>query len=222
MDRYIIFDMDGVLVDSEPFHFKVLKAVMNSLSIEFSKSYHDTLVGTANKPMWEKLIRDFDIPHSLEAMQSGHKDMFYRMLEGELLQPTPGIHDLLQRIRESGYGLSVASSSPKKLISLVMDQLGIGDYFDHLVSGEELERSKPFPDIFLKVASLYAEDTDKFLVIEDSRNGVHAAKAAEMHCIGYYNPNSGNQDLSKADLIIDDFDVLTGARINEIFTDGKS
>lgn len=93
----------------------------------------------------------------------------------------------------------------KKNIDLILKKLDIEKYFDFVVSGEQVVKGKPEPDIFLKVADHYGRQPNDCIVIEDSTNGVLAAKAAKMFCIGYYNPYSGNQDLTKADLIIDNF-----------------
>src|SRR5690606_3322721 len=110
----------------------------------------------------------------------------------------------------------LASSSPVKLINIIVDRLEIRHHFDYLVSGEEVERGKPFPDIFLKVAELYNIEPSDSLVIEDSHNGVLAAKAAGMTCIGYKNLNSGNQDLTKADIVIGHFDELSDKVLKEL------
>src|SRR5690606_5174684 len=92
-----------------------------------------------------------------------------------------------------------------KNIDLILQKLDIEKYFDFVVSGEQVVKGKPEPDIFLKVANHYSIHPKDCMVIEDSTNGVLAAKAANMFCVGYYNPSSGNQDLTKADLIIDSF-----------------
>lgn len=96
-----------------------------------------------------------------------------------------------------------------RLIEKFTNQLDITPFFDVMISGENVERSKPHPDIFLKVAEWYGVSPDKFWVIEDSKNGVQAAKSATMSCIGFYNPNSGSQDISKADIIIHSMSEIT-------------
>ena len=118
------------------------------------------------------------------------------------------LETLLADLKKNNFFLSIASSSPKKLIELITERLQIRHYFDILISGEEVENGKPHPDIFLKAASFYQKAPKFFTVIEDSTNGILAAKAAGMKCIAYRNPNSGKQDLSKADLIIDSFSEL--------------
>ena len=87
----------------------------------------------------------------------------------------------------------------------------MNQFFDVKVSGEEVENSKPAPDIFLRAAQLLNIRPEECLVFEDSRNGVVAAKAAGMQCIAFYNPNSGQQDLSRADKIIESFTEVDSA-----------
>ena len=208
--------MDGVLVDSEPFHQKVLENVFFELKLPFSESYHHTLTGMANNPMWDKIITDFNLNNSRDFYAGLHLENVYKTLETAQVPETKGIFSLINRLNDSGFRLSVASSSPKKLIEIFIGRMGLAAVFDFLVSGEEVANSKPFPDIFLKVAKNYQLETSRFLVIEDSKNGVHAAKAAGMKCVGYFNPNSGNQDLSKADLVIDDFGILSAEIIHNL------
>ncbi|WP_224483692.1 HAD family hydrolase [Robertkochia aurantiaca] len=200
--KHVIFDMDGVLVDSEPYHREVLSVCLEDLGHELSDEYYNSLVGTANRPMWERVKADFSLEKPLEKLIAVHKELFFQMLHKDKVQAVPGVQDVLEELNEKGFRLSLASSSPEKVIDAFMEILGFTRYFDHLVSGENIERSKPAPDIFLKVASLYDVAPSGFVVIEDSKHGVSAAKAAGMSCVGFVNPNSGNQDLSEADLLI--------------------
>ena len=210
MQPDIIFDMDGVLVDSEPFHKKIWKEVFNQLDLPFSETYHHTLTGTTGLFAWKKVIEDFQLSDTPERLINFHKEIFYKELENHDLKALPGVISLLKNLRANEFAMSLGSSSPKKLINIVVERLGIQNYFDYLVSGDEVENSKPAPDIFLKIAERYEQPVENFIVIEDSKNGVAAAKNAGMKCVGYVNENSGNQDLSMADLIIESFDELNG------------
>lgn len=216
MRDHFIFDMDGVLVDSEPGHQQILKEVFKELNLGFSVDYHQTLVGMAAVPMWEKIRLDFQIQTDARELMNFHKELMYVEMEQLKIPPVGGVIELLGRLEDMQIKMSLASSSPDKLINHFVDKFNIRSKFDFLVSGESLVRSKPFPDIFLKVADLYHLEPERFMVIEDSNNGVRAAKAAGMKCLGYANPHSGNQDLSMADDIISDFSALTHDRIKEL------
>ena len=99
----------------------------------------------------------------------------------------------------------VASSSSKSTIHLIIEKLRLSTYFQFLVSGTEVANGKPHPDIFLKAAQLHNVSPENCIVIEDSQNGIMGAKRAGMTCVGFRNPGSGQQDLSEADIVIDDY-----------------
>jgi HAD superfamily hydrolase (TIGR01509 family) len=101
--------------------------------------------------------------------------------------------------------LAVASSSHKRMIEYVLKKLEIIDFFDSIVGAEDIDRSKPDPEIFLMSAKRLNVKPEECIVVEDSKLGVEAAKKAGMKCLGYFNPSSGKQDLSKADFVADDF-----------------
>ncbi len=102
------------------------------------------------------------------------------------------------------YTLALASGSAPEVISDVVRSFGIEQCFLSMISGETIENCKPAPDIFLMSAKAIGIAPEECAVVEDSHNGVLAAKAAGMMCIGYINPHSGKQDLSMADYVIDD------------------
>lgn len=208
MHRYLIFDMDGVLVNSEPFHKKVLQAALKDLGRSLEDDYYNSLVGMANREMWMKIRDDFKLTTPVDDLMAEHLKLLYVMLEKTDLPVPAGMSQLQTRLRALGVHCSLASSSPPRLIRAVVDGLGIADLLDHMVSGEEVEKSKPEPDIFLKVSAYYGVDPAAFWVIEDSAHGVSAALAAGMRCVGYRNPDSGDQDLSRAHRVISHFDQL--------------
>ena len=118
------------------------------------------------------------------------------------VDPVPHVKEVLDRFKLEGKHLSLASSSGRKLIEIFTEQVGIKHYFEVIMSGDDVKYSKPNPEIFLKVAEWYDLPPTQFTVIEDSTNGVKAAKSAGMHCIGFQNPLSGGQNLQEADRII--------------------
>ncbi len=201
--------MDGVLVDSEPIHMKILNEYLLTLgATSVSLEYYFSLVGMGGLLIWQKLIKDFNLHGGASDLYISHKEYFYSVIEAHEIVPVKGVVQFLDRLKKENYFISLGSSSPVRLIDHSVRKIGIRDYFDYLVSSEHVKHGKPYPDIFLKVAELYNMEPSHFLVIEDSHNGVLAAKAAGMTCIGYNNPNSGNQDLTKADIIIGDFNEL--------------
>ncbi|WP_340065411.1 HAD family phosphatase [Ascidiimonas aurantiaca] len=218
MQYHLIFDMDGVLVDSEPFHQSVLQSVCDRIGIRIDKPYYTTLVGMGDLQLWSKLIDDFDLDKSPDWYISFHKKLLYEALPSADVTPMPYVLDLIEELAAHNFRLSLGSSSPVKVINTFVEKLKIVSYFDHLVSREHVSQGKPHPDIFLEVARRYGLPPEEFLVIEDSYNGVCAATSAGMRSVGYIHPNSGKQDLSNAVMVIDSFSCISAQRLKEMYT----
>ena len=201
-NNYIIFDMDGVLLDSEPMHQEIIYETFQLEGIPFDKAYIQTLTGMSAFPMWEKVKRDAQRLESVEELIKFHRDYFFKRLPEVKVPLVPHVKDVLEKFKNEGKHLSLASSSGHKLIDIFTQQTNIAHYFEVIMSGDDVKYSKPNPEIFLKVAQWYRLPATQFTVIEDSTNGVKAAKSANMKCIGFDNPLSGGQDLSQADLLI--------------------
>ena len=112
--------------------------------------------------------------------------------------------------------LILASSSSKVTIERIFARFGLHPYFTHIISGEDFPKSKPHPAIFLHAASLSVATKENCIIIEDSTNGIKAAHAAEIYCIGYDSVNSKLQDYSLANSVISHFDELTFEKIKRI------
>lgn len=217
-DRCIIFDMDGVLINSEPLHFDFESKFFKSLGITVSRDQHETFVGTTAKTMWTIIKQTHNLPYSVsELILKGQSDFLIYLENIKFLEPVQGITGLLKRLIDAGYNLALASSSPHLLINYILSNCNLDKYFVVRVSGDDVNSGKPDPEIFLKTAELAGVKPKDCLVIEDSANGVHAAVKAGMKCIGYSNPGSGNQDLSEANLIIKSFQKLTISTIEGLF-----
>lgn len=205
MTEAVIFDMDGVIIDSEKEHFKANLQLFARLGIDPSLLDYDSFVGLSSRLMWQEIKAKCSLEQSVDQLiDLGNKNIVAHFKDLNL-KPMPGLLDLLDYVNERSMRLAVASSSPKALINLVVDNLGIREYFNLLVSGDEVPRGKPFPDIYIRTAALLQVTPPNCVVIEDSNNGLRAAKTANMRCIGYQNPASGNQDLSQSDLVVSSF-----------------
>lgn len=200
--NYIIFDMDGVLLDSEPMHQEIIYETFQLEGIPFDKAYIQTLTGMSAFPMWEKVKHDAQRSESVEELIKFHRDYFFKRLPEVKVPLVPHVKDVLENFKNEGKHLSLASSSGRRLIDIFTQQTNIAHYFEVIMSGDDVQYSKPNPEIFLKVAQWYGLPATQFTVIEDSTNGVKAAKSAGMQCVGFQNPLSGGQDLSQADSVI--------------------
>lgn len=215
--KAVIFDMDGVLVDSEPLHFMVDSMVLAKLKIKAPAGYLDRFVGYTNPAMWRQIREDYNITGTIDELVELQMSTKLAYLQESDLQAIKGIPELLQAIKEAGLPTIIASSSPRSFIEGVIKKIGVEHYFDSWISGEEVENSKPEPDVFLKAAELIGVDPADCVVIEDSRSGTLAAGKAGMRCIGFQNVHSGNQDLSQADLIVDEIGEISLECMRELF-----
>jgi len=197
-----IFDMDGVIIDSEPIHFEIDTKTMKHFGVEISNKELEKYVGMTNPEMWKLIKDDYNITESINEIinyQLGNK---IKILRESNIEPIEGIKELIFQLKNENISIAVASSSPRKFIQEVLIKFNLIDCFQYIVSGEEVAKGKPAPDIYIEAAKQLGVNTEHCIVIEDSRNGVLAAKNAGMKCIGYRNINSGNQNLSQADIVI--------------------
>jgi HAD superfamily hydrolase (TIGR01509 family) len=206
MLRAVIFDMDGVVVDSQPYHFAVEEKIFQELGFAVTLEESHSFVGMAGDKMWSYVKDKFELQQSLEELMEFDNRVrieYFSSLEN--VKPMPGIVELLEYLNKSDIKTALASSSSIEVINIFISKIGLGHYFHKTISGDSVKRGKPDPDIFIHAAKALQEELEDCIVIEDSANGVKAAKLAGMKCIGFRNANSGDQDLSLADMVIDDF-----------------
>ncbi len=218
MLKGIIFDMDGVLINSEPFHFQVWKETLKARGIHIDYEVYKPCIGSTVGFLMELLHEHYQVDVQDTALIAEMKSMKKKMIE-ERGYPSliPWVKEFLERLQEAGYVLAVASSSPLSYIRNVTEHWGIDRYFQKLVSGETVKHPKPAPDVFLKTAEILGLSPEECLVIEDSENGCKAAKAAGMACMAYYNPDSGKQDLSTAFALVEGFEEVDSAFVEKIY-----
>ncbi len=217
MLKAVIFDMDGVIIDSEPLHAKAAILALKQYHVDISIDYCSQFIGSTTLHMCQRMVSEFSLPVSPEELLKANKDWKEALRSSEGYPAVPYVIDTIKNLYSHGLKLFIASSSPAEDIKYVMDSLHINDYFEGYVSGMEFERPKPAPDIFLAAARLLGITPEECIVIEDSKNGVNAAYAAGMTCIGYCNPNSGDQDLSKASYLVEGFDEVDYEFIHRVY-----
>jgi len=213
----IIFDMDGVIIDSEPIHRMMQEEMFNKLGITLTDQEHFAYVGKSTKNMWEDLRTKFNLHQSIEDLLAQDKEKYFAYLRKNEMQPIPGVYDFIKECYNHNYMLILASSASMENIDIVLNLFSLSTYFTYKISGAELLHSKPHPEIFLKACSLANVTPENCLVIEDSENGVNAAKTAGMFCVGFQSPHSGNQNLINSDWIINSFKEINVAKIKERF-----
>lgn len=215
--KAVLFDMDGVLVDSEVLHGKAAVNTLEQVGLAVTLEYCFKFIGSTTSKMMQTIINEFNLPCTLEQLLTLYREEKHKLLETEGYDRIPYTKDLIISLKERGIKLAIASSSTLDEIHYVTNSFGIHSYFDKIISGATLEHPKPAPDIYLKAASELGVERDECLVIEDSMFGVMAAVAASMPVIGFINKNSGNQDLSKADILIEGFEEIDLHFLNQVY-----
>ncbi len=213
--KAVIFDMDGVIIDSEPLHQKVEEELLEDLGGTMTASDKESFVGTTDYHMWSTMKERFDLSQSVEEMIASKKDRFLNQIHTIYL--VDGFKKVLSQLKEEGYLIALASSNNRKAVDQIVKQFDLTKDFELTMSGEDVANGKPHPEIFLKTAEAMGVTPANCLVIEDAKNGVEAAKAAGMKCIGLDNPNSGPQDLSGADIVLKDYQEFDLEAIKELF-----
>lgn len=208
MLKAVIFDMDGVLIDSEPVHFQANKEILKEMGIDLSYNYYKQFIGSTLTHMWEVLKVDYNITKPIDVLNKMSEEYSNRIIGEEGYRIIKGACELIKMFSFNGLKVSIASSSGRNKIKNVIEYLGVSNEINEYVSGNEVENPKPHSDIFVEASKRLGLAANECIVIEDSENGVNAAKSAGMACIGFINPNSGEQNLSKADYLVEDFTGL--------------
>lgn len=208
MLKAVIFDMDGVLIDSEPIHFETDVNVLKKFDKHLDFEYYKKFIGTTMRKIWENIKEEYELPLSVDELIDLSEIEKKKIIEESGYREIKGVANLIKDISINKYLLAVASSSPYEYIQTVTNAIDVNKYFKEILSGENFKFPKPAPDIFLETAKRLNVDPSECLVIEDSKNGVKSAKAAGMVCLGFVNPNSGDQDLSDADYLIQGFEEI--------------
>ena len=217
MIHTVIFDMDGVIVDTEPVHRYAYFKHFEELNISVTEPLFASLTGNSTRNVFQKLKELFTLPYEVEDLIQRKRTLFNDAFDTKTdLYLLEGVEELIKDLHHNGIQLILASSASKVTIDRVFKRFQLNQYFTDIVSGEDFPKSKPHPAIFEHAASLSKAPINECIVIEDSSNGVEASVAAGIFCIGYNSEHSKLQDLSKAQLIINHFNELSSKKIKKL------
>ena len=214
----VIFDMDGVIVDSE-IHWKTLEGYfLQSLIPTWTSADQDKIIGLGVHDLYTLLISQYGLQKTKQQFLELYQEMANKIY-GQKVSLIAGFSDLLTTLNKNNIPVALASSSPRSWINIMLRRFGLQASFRVVVSADELEgEGKPSPAIYLLTAQRLGVSPTSCIAIEDSKNGVLSAKNAGMFCIGFRNGFNEEQDLSKADMIIHGFAELEWQTLQQLLT----
>ena len=209
--KCVIFDMDGLIIDSEEIHKKAYYETFVSIGVDVSDDLYKTLTGSSTINAFQKLINHFNLTLIPQDLVLAKRKRYVNFFENDpTLHLVKGIEELIKHCYNKGLTLILASSSAMVNIDRVFNRFDLHSYFTAKISGADLRASKPHPEIFEKAAILGNTSKQNCIIIEDSDNGIKAANDAGIFVVGYKNPMAEDQTLKNADFIIESFDELKG------------
>ena len=209
MIRALIFDMDGVIVDSEEHWAKEEYELLKTYVPQWNKEHHKQIMGMSLHDLYAHIHTEHKASVEKEEFLRAYEQIA-RELYGKKADLYPGLLNLVEEADVKHMLLAVCSSAPLSWIQIVIERFKLGEYFDALISADMLNggNGKPAPDIYLLAAQMLRVKPDECVVIEDSQKGIMAAKAAGMYCIAFRNGSNKSQSLKQADRTVKRLDEI--------------
>ena len=216
MSRAALFDLDGVIVDSSQFHYESWVKLGEEVGFVMTPEFFRKTFGQRNDAIIKQLV-----PNATDeqiAEWGARKEALYREVACGRLVPLPGAMELIRGLKEMGFKLAIASSTPRINIEFAVEQLKMADLFDGFVGAEDVTRGKPDPEVFLKAAQKVGVSPEWCVVFEDAVAGVIAAKRGGMKCVAVTttNPRAALEEAG-ADLVVDSLEEINPAQVASLF-----
>jgi HAD superfamily hydrolase (TIGR01509 family) len=209
MLKAVLFDMDGVIVDTEPLHRKAYFKMFSDVNINVDEDLYASFTGQSTINICRRLVNHFQLREVPELLVKLKRQHFKSLFENDSdLALIDGVLDIIKDYYANEVKLVVASSASMPNINRIFERFDLNQYFMGKFSGADLKQSKPHPEIFLKAYEHTGCLKSDCLVIEDSTNGIAAAKSADIFCVGFQSPHSSHQDYSRADMVISSFSEI--------------
>ncbi|MBQ9424788.1 MAG: HAD family phosphatase [Erysipelotrichaceae bacterium] len=207
MIKGIIFDFDGVVTDSEPPYIDALVSFMQSIGIDATFEELQHVVGQNLQAIGTELVNTYHLNMSPEEFNRRSMSIYEESTDIRKFKPMEGLYEFLDRCKEKGIRICVASSSDYNYLYTIMDSLKIRDYFEWVLSGHGLSKGKPDPLIYNMAAEKMGIDKKDLMIIEDSPNGIRAGIASGIYTVGFKGSRV-IQDTSMADKEVDSFNEI--------------
>lgn len=209
MLKAVIFDMDGVIIDSEPLHHKAYHMMFKDVNADVTSEQYEAFTGQSTLNVCKQVCETFNLdasPETLVAIKRKHYEQIFE--NDKTFDLIDGVLDLIKDYHANGLTLVLASSASMPSINRIFNRFNLNSYFKAKLSGADLKASKPHPEIFIKAAKASGFKREECFVIEDSTNGIKAANTANIFCVGFDSVHSKNQDYSTANKVITNFKAI--------------
>ncbi|NOU94406.1 HAD-IA family hydrolase [Paenibacillus sp. LMG 31456] len=207
MIKAIIFDMDGVIIDSHSVAYQLLCETANTFGCNLTIEKIKIWGSLSSRQFWTRVKEQYNLPHDISLLiTSYNQDREIELYK--FMEPVPGVKEFLHDIKRNQVKIALATSATKKRMDAVIDLFGLRTLFDVIVCDEEVVASKPDPQIFLLASQKLAVEPVECLVIEDSENGKIAAKKAGMKCLGFKGLSHVNENMEGSDMLFFSFNEL--------------
>lgn len=200
--RAVIFDMDGLMFNTEDVYHQVGTELMRRRGCEYTRELSDAIMGRPPQACFETMIRWHRLDDRWEAMATESEGLFIALLD-DFLAPMPGLLRLLDALEAAGIPKAICTSSSRRLMEAVVSRFAMGPRFAFMLTAEDITHGKPHPEIYLKAAERLGLAPEQVLVLEDSQTGCRAAAAAGTIVVAVPNEYSRNQDFAVASLIVE-------------------
>lgn len=201
--RAVVFDMDGLMFNSEDVYFQVGMELLRRRGCEYSKELSDAIMGRPPRDCFETMIQWHALEDRWEAMAAESEEIYISLLD-EWLAPMPGLLELLEALETAGLPKAICTSSCRRLLRETLARFQLEPRFLFTLTAEDIVHGKPHPEVYLKAAERFAIRPEEMLVLEDSQTGCRAAAAAGAFVVAVPGEHSMNQDFSVASLIATD------------------
>jgi HAD superfamily hydrolase (TIGR01509 family) len=189
MIRAAIFDLDGLMVDSEPLGLQAWQRCLKPAGVSLTDAQYRHLIGMGHAESVQYVLEQTGAALTFAALDRGFWEHFLEVIAENELGPAAGLLPLLDDLRARGFALGVASNSPTAYVRSVIERIGVSERFEAVVGADEVQHAKPAPDVYLEVARRLGVAPSRCLAFEDSLSGRQAAQAAGMPCVLVPNPD---------------------------------
>jgi beta-phosphoglucomutase len=214
----VIFDVDGVMVDSYRAHFETWQLLATRVNRTISEQQFAARFGRTSRAIMTELWPELELTDAAIQSLDDRKEADYREFVSQNFPAMPGVHDLIHALHAAGIRLAVGSSGPPENVSLALERLGAARLFQAVVTGKDVHRGKPDPEVFLIAARRLDIDPSRCVILEDSPAGLSAARSAGMRSIGVCSSGHTHEQLAGADMIVDELSEVSPQIIADVLS----